>query len=172
MPEYQGVTIPAGTAAWAGQHRQLYLDSGGTQGHIMDITGAGGFAFATHCLIRYIGRKSGRTMINGLCYGSIGGEVVICASKGGALDNPQWYNNILASPSVDFQIATQAFCATWREPEGAERDKIWAFMVDCFPFYAVYQARTTRIIPLVMMQSVAAIPVFSEADLATVAQNI
>jgi hypothetical protein len=38
--------------------------------------------------------------------------------------------------------------------------------------YATYQARTTRIIPLVMMQSVAAIPVFSEADLATVEREI
>jgi deazaflavin-dependent oxidoreductase (nitroreductase family) len=165
VPDIQGVTIPAGTAEWAGQHRKLYLDSGGEQGHVMDITGAGGFPFATHCLIRYVGRKSGRTMINGLCYGSIGGEVVICASKGGAPDNPQWYGNILASPTVDFQIATQAFRATWREPDGAEREKVWAFMVDCFPFYATYQARTPRVIPLLMMKSTEAIPIFSEADL-------
>jgi deazaflavin-dependent oxidoreductase (nitroreductase family) len=165
VPEVQGVTIPAGTAEWAGQHRKLYLDSGGTQGHIMDITGAGGFPFATHCLIRYTGRKSGRTMINGLCYGSIGGEVVLCASKGGAPDNPQWYNNIVASETVDFQIATQAYRATWREPEGVEREKIWAFMVDCFPFYATYQARSSRIIPLLMLKSTEEIPLFSEADL-------
>ena len=38
-------------------------------------------------------------------------------------------------------------------------------MVDCFPFYAEYQTRTTRILPLVMMRATAPIPVFSEADL-------
>jgi hypothetical protein len=38
-------------------------------------------------------------------------------------------------------------------------------MVDCFPFYAVYQTRTQRVIPLVMMKSVAPLPVFSEDDL-------
>jgi deazaflavin-dependent oxidoreductase (nitroreductase family) len=166
VTEIPKITRPAGTAEWAKEHRKLYLCSGGTQGHIMDITGAGGYLFGTHCLIRNKGRKSGRTMINALCYGDIGGEVVICASKGGAATNPQWYYNILASPLIDFQIATQAFRGSWREPKGAERDKVWAFMVDCFPFYAVYQTRTARIIPLLMMKSIEPIPVFSEGDLA------
>jgi deazaflavin-dependent oxidoreductase (nitroreductase family) len=165
VTELPKVTIPAGTVAWVKEHEKLYLLSGGTQGHIMDITGAGGYPFGTHCLIRNKGRKSGRTIINALCYGAIGGEVVICASKGGAEDSPQWYYNILANKTLDFQIATQAFRATWREPQGAEREKVWAFMVDCFPFYAVYQTRTKRLIPLVMMKSIEPLPVFTEADL-------
>jgi deazaflavin-dependent oxidoreductase (nitroreductase family) len=165
VSELPKITIPAGTVAWVKEHRTLYLASGGTQGHIMDITGAGGYAFGTHCLLRNKGRKSGRTMINALCYGAIAGEVVLCASKGGAEDSPQWYHNILASQTVDFQIATQAYRATWREPKGAEREKVWAFMVDCFPFYAVYQTRTKRIIPLVMMKSIEPLAVFSEDDL-------
>jgi deazaflavin-dependent oxidoreductase (nitroreductase family) len=105
-------------------------------------------------------------MIQGLTYGDIGGEVVICASKGGADDNPQWYHNILAGETLDFQIATQAFRAKWREPVGAEREKVWAFMVDCYPFYATYQTKTTRILPLVMMKAIESLPVFTEADLA------
>lgn len=166
MSELQDVTRPAGTFEWVKEHRRLYLRSGGTKGHIMDITGAGGPSFGTHCLIRYQGRKTGKTMIQGLTYGYIGGEVVICASKGGADDSPQWYHNILASETIDFQIATQAFRARWREPKGAERDKVWAFMVDCYPFYATYQTKTTRIIPLVMMKAIEPLPVFSESDLA------
>ena len=43
------------------RHREIYLRSGGTQGHVMDITAIGGHAFTTHCLIRVQGRKSGRT---------------------------------------------------------------------------------------------------------------
>lgn len=165
MSELADITIPAGTGEWAKEHRLLYLRSGGTRGHIMDLTGAGGYPFGTHCLIRYQGRKSGRTMITGLCYGAIGGEVVICASKGGAPDSPQWYNNILASETIDVQIATQAYRAIWREPGGAEREKVWAFMVDCFPFYATYQTHTDRVIPLVMLKAIESVPVFSEADL-------
>src|SRR5580692_1515517 len=130
---------------WVTEHREMYLRSGGTQGHIMDITAVGGHAFATHCLIKYKGRSSGKTFITPLCYGDIGGEVVICASKGGADVHPEWYLNIVAKKEIDCQIAAQAFRATWREPKGAEREKIWAFMCDCFPFYATYQASTKRL---------------------------
>jgi deazaflavin-dependent oxidoreductase (nitroreductase family) len=164
VSDLQPITRPAGTFDWVKEHRRLYLRSGGTQGHIMDLTGAGGFPFGTHLLIRYLGRKSGRTMIQGLSYGAIGGEVVICASKGGADEHPAWYLNIRDSAEVEFQIGTQAFRAGWRIPEGAEHDKVWAFMVDVFPAYATYQASTDRPIPLVMMKAIAPIDVFRETD--------
>lgn len=162
LPE---ITRPAGTAEWGKEHRRLYLLSGGVQGHIMDLTGAGAFTFGTNCLIRYKGRKSGRTMIQGLTYGAYAGEVIICNSRGGSDAPPKWYLNILASETVDFQIATQAYRATWRELEGAERAKVWAYMVDCYPFYGEYQTRTERQLQLIAMKVIEAIPVFSEDDL-------
>lgn len=149
---------------WATQHREMYLESGGAQGHIMDITPVGGRAFATHCMIKYVGRKSGKVFITPLCYADIGGEVVICASKGGADHHPAWYLNLIEQETVDFQVATQAFRGTWREPEGAEREKVWAFMADCHPFYDSYQKATDRVIPLVMMKAVEPIPVFKASD--------
>ncbi len=149
---------------WVSEHREMYLASGGTQGHIMDITAVGGRDFATHCLIKYAGRKSGKIFITPLCYADIGGEVVIVASKGGADHHPDWYLNIREMPQIEFQIATQAFRATWREPEGAEREKVWSFIVDCHPFYASYQASTDRVIPLVMMKAFEPVPVFTAGD--------
>lgn len=152
------------------EHREMYLQSGGARGHIMDITAVGGHPFTTHCMIKYTGRKSGKTFITPLIYGDIGGEVVICASKGGADEHPAWYLNIRESDQVEFQVATQAFRGTWREPQGAERDKVWAFMVDVFPTYASYQASTDRQIPLVMMKAVEEIPVFREDEATGVRQ--
>jgi deazaflavin-dependent oxidoreductase (nitroreductase family) len=146
------------------EHRDLYIKSGGTEGHIVDITPVGGHPFTTHCLIKYKGRKSGKVFITPLIYGDIGGEVVIVASKGGADSHPAWYLNILDSKEIEFQIATQAYRATWREPQGAEREKIWNFMVDVFPSYAKYQASTRRQIPIVMMKPIASVPVFKESD--------
>ena len=46
---------------FAARHREMYLRSGGVQGHVMDIAEVGGHSFTTHCLIRVKGRKSGRT---------------------------------------------------------------------------------------------------------------
>jgi deazaflavin-dependent oxidoreductase (nitroreductase family) len=156
---------------WVVEHREMYLRSGGTQGHIMDITAVGGHQFATHCLIKYKGHKSGKMFITPLCYADIGGEVVICGSKGGADEHPAWYLNIQASNEIEFQIATQAFRATWREPKGPEREKVWAFMQDCFPFYTTYQSSTKRVLPLVMMKVIVPTPVFKESDATGIRQN-
>ena len=97
---------------WMTEHREMYLRSGGVQGHIMDIAAVGGHGFTTHCMIKYVGRKSGKVFITPLIYGDIGGEVVIVASKGGADQHPAWYVNIRDSDEVEFQIGTQAFRAT------------------------------------------------------------
>lgn len=147
---------------WIVEHREMYLQSGGREGHVMDIRPVGGHSFTTHCLIRYTGRKSGKVFITPLIYGDIGGEVVICASKGGADEHPAWYLNIREGTEVEFQIATQAFRGTWREPGEEEREKVWNFMVDVFPAYAGYQSSTDRKIPLVMMKAEEPIPVFTE----------
>ena len=131
----------------------------------MDLRGVGGQAFTTHCLIRLKGRKSGRTLITPLIYGDIGGEVVIVASKGGADQHPDWYVNLRASETVEFQVATQAFRGTWREPEDVERHSIWHFMTEIYPPYLAYQTSTQRRIPVVMMSPRAAIDVFQESDI-------
>lgn len=164
MSNESAEAISAVRRDWVTEHRDMYLRSGGAEGHIMDITAVGGRSFASHCLVKYIGRKSGKIFISPLCYADIGGEVVICASKGGADHHPDWYLNIVAQEEVEFQIATQAFRGTWREPSGAEREKVWAFWVDCHPFYATYQASTQRILPLVMLQATTPIPVFRAND--------
>ena len=164
MSDETATAIRATRTDFMTEHRAMYLRSGGAEGHVMDITAVGGHPFTTHCLIRYTGRKSGKVFITPLIYGDIGGEVVIVASKGGADEHPAWYLNIRDSAHVEFQVATQAFRGTWREPEGAERDKVWAFMVDVFPSYAAYQASTARRIPLVMMKASETIPVFKESD--------
>jgi deazaflavin-dependent oxidoreductase (nitroreductase family) len=98
--------------------------------------------------------------VKALIYGNVGGELVVVASKGGADRHPEWYLNILESATVGVQVATQAFEAAWREPEGAERDAVWSYMVDLFPPYADYQASTSRRIPLVMLKTIRPIEVF------------
>ena len=164
MSNESSAAIRATRNDWVSEHREKYLKSGGVEGHIEDLTPVGGHTFGTHLLLKYIGRKTGKVFITPLCYGDIGGEVVICASKGGADHHPAWYLNLVGKDTVDFQIGTQAFRATWREPEAAEREKVFAFMVDCYPFYANYQASTDRVLPLVMMKGIESIPVFRFDD--------
>ncbi len=165
MSDESSAEIFESAADFIASHLKAYLQSGGAEGHIMDTTHAGGLPFGTHCLIRYKGRKSGKTYAVPLCYGDIGGEVAIIGSKGGADHHPEWYLNLVESPDVDFQIATQAYRATWREADGAEREKVYNFMVEGFPFFDNYRKATDRKIPVILMKAVEEIPVFSESDL-------
>lgn len=150
---------------WISDHLNSYLRSGGAKGHIMDLTQVGGHAFTTNCLIRFPGRKTGNVQIKPLIYGDIGGEIVIVASKGGADHHPEWYLNLRATDHVDVQIATQAYRATWREPEDVERHQIWDFMTKIYPPYITYQRSTSRHIPVVILAPETAIDVFTESDL-------
>jgi deazaflavin-dependent oxidoreductase (nitroreductase family) len=156
---------PPGMHGWQEQHLHRYLQSGGTEGHFYDFSPINGEGYQPICLIKHVGRKTGRTLILPLIYGMVEGEIVIVASKGGSPTHPAWYLNIAAASEVEVQVATQAFRATWREPVDAERQRIWDQMVAIYPPYAEYQESTGRLIPLVLMKPVAAISVFKEAEL-------
>jgi deazaflavin-dependent oxidoreductase (nitroreductase family) len=152
MSDESSATIAAARRDWKTEHLEMYLNSGGVEGHIVDVRDIGGHAFTTTLLLRYTGRKSGKTIVTPLIYGDIDGEVVIVASKGGADHHPAWYLNVKDSRELEFQIGAQAFRASWREPADAEREKVWDFMVGVFPPYKSYQASTERQIPLVMLK--------------------
>ncbi len=93
------------------------------------------------------------------------------ASKDGADTHPERYHNIRTGRHVDVQVATQAWRATWREPEGTERKQVWDLMVGNFPFYADYRNSTDRQIPIVMMTVTEAINVFRKSDATGVRQR-
>jgi deazaflavin-dependent oxidoreductase (nitroreductase family) len=160
----QETTVP-GMYDWQKEHLRRYLRSGGAEGHLYDFEPINGEGYQPTCLVKHVGRKSGQTLVTPLIYGMVEGEIVIVASKGGAPEHPAWYLNIAASSTLEVQVATQAFRATWRQPEASERQWVWDQMVTIYPPYAEYQQATERLIPLVMMKPAATIPVFREADL-------
>ncbi len=161
MGDADAGTVRAARGDWISDHLQAYLESGGSRGHVMDLTEVGGRVFTTHCLIRYRGRTSGDVYVKPLIYGNFGGELVIVASKGGADSHPEWYLNIRASTTIDVQVATQAFEATWREPGDEERHEVWSYMTHLYPPYITYQQSTSRRIPLVMLALSEPIDVFT-----------
>jgi deazaflavin-dependent oxidoreductase (nitroreductase family) len=154
--------IEAARLEWVNTHKRDYIQSGGANGHVMDLREIGGLRFTTHLLLESVGRKSGERRIVPLIYGDTGGEIVVVASKGGADIHPAWYLNLKHTPEVSLQIATQAFRATWREPQGEERASVWAFMDKLYPPYIGYRAATQRQIPLVLFQVGTSIPVFRQ----------
>src|ERR1700727_2615683 len=139
MGDADAAAIRAERGDWVSEHLETYLSSGGARGHILDLSEVGGRALTTHCLIKCRGRKSANVYVRPLIYGNVGGEIVVVASKGGADTHPAWYLNVLESNTIGVQIATQAFEASWREPEAEERRWVWAYKSSLYPTHLAYQ---------------------------------
>lgn len=78
------------------------------------------------------------------------GQYALVASYGGAPKNPAWYANIVANPTVEIQDGPEPHEYTVREVSGAERDEWFARGVEVFAPYAEYQAKTDRLIPVLV----------------------
>jgi deazaflavin-dependent oxidoreductase (nitroreductase family) len=76
---------------------------------------------------------------------------VVIASAAGAPRHPAWYHNLRANPEVTVEVGTAKFQATASEATPAERDTLFARMVEVMPGFADYQKKTTRVIPVVVL---------------------
>ena len=103
-------------------------------------------------LLHNIGAKSGAERINPLVYQALGGNFAVFASKGGAPTNPAWYYNLIANPDVTVEVGTETVAVSARVAEGDERDQIWTRQKQAIPTFANYEAATTRVIPVVVLE--------------------
>ena len=140
---------------WMVEHTNRYLSSGGTEGHLYEMTQPGRPQITVpSLLLTTTGRKSGEKFIFPLFYGETGNGYIIVASKGGAPEHPGWYKNILGNPEVEVQVGTKKLKARARTASGAERAKLWDEAVKFWPPYADYQKKTEREIPVVVLDPV------------------
>ncbi len=75
------------------------------------------------------------------------------ASNGGAPRHPAWFLNLQATPRAMVQDGSKRVTVVAREVSGAERDRLWALIIQMDPVYNVYQRRTTRRIPVVILDA-------------------
>ena len=102
-------------------------------------------------LLTTTGRSSGEPRTTPLIYEADGENYIVIASMGGAPMHPQWYRNLLADPSAEVQVKADHVKVTASEAEGDERARLWALVNEQWPNYDVYQTRTDRVIPLVVL---------------------
>jgi deazaflavin-dependent oxidoreductase (nitroreductase family) len=83
------------------------------------------------------------------------GRYAAVASQGGAPDHPAWYYNQRAHPRVQLQDGPGKWEMTAREVTGSERDQWWERAVAAYPPYAEYQRKTSRVIPVFVLEPAA-----------------
>lgn len=129
------------------EHVRRYIATDGESGHL-----EGG---VTNLVLTHRGRTTGKLYRTGLFYGEDDGRYVLVAS-GSAITHthPQWYRNVVANPEVGVQIRAERFTARARTAQGAERERLWRLMVELAPVYRTYEARSRRVIPVVVLERV------------------
>ena len=135
---------PQALPAWIAEHLKTYQATNGADGHIWNGVPT--------LLLTTTGRKSKQPIVLPLIYGKDGDRYVIVASRGGAPDHPGWYKNLVAQPAVKLQVAADKFAARASTAKGAERTRLWSVMTKLWPAYDEYQTKTTREIPVVILE--------------------
>jgi len=105
-------------------------------------------------LLHHTGAKTGRARINPLGYLTDGDRYVIVASNGGAPTNPAWYHNLNAHPEVTIEVGTDTINTLASEATGGERERLFQAMAARAKQVAEYQAKTDRLIPVIVLAPV------------------
>ncbi|GAB3493524.1 nitroreductase family deazaflavin-dependent oxidoreductase [Flexivirga lutea] len=116
----------------------------------------GPFTGAPVLLLHTTGARSGNERVSPMMYQDLGdGTIAVFASKAGADSNPDWFHNLRANPQVSAEIGTGTQTFTARVAEGDERDAIWSKQKNDYPGFAGYEAKTDRVIPVVILEPAA-----------------
>ncbi|MFF0081801.1 nitroreductase family deazaflavin-dependent oxidoreductase [Streptomyces canus] len=107
-------------------------------------------------LLTATGRRTGEPRTKALIFGRDGGDYLVVASTGGAPKHPSWYLNLLARPRAEIQVKGEHIPVVARTADAADRSRLWRTVVGYWPNYDVYQTRTERLIPVVVLSPTAA----------------
>ncbi len=114
----------------------------------------GPFEGAPLLLLHSTGAKTGAPRVHPMMYQAVGQSFAVFASKAGAPDNPAWFHNLVAHPEAEIEVGDAIVSVRARVSEGAERDRIWEAQKQAYPGFADYEARTDRVIPVVILDPV------------------
>jgi deazaflavin-dependent oxidoreductase (nitroreductase family) len=112
----------------------------------------GQFAGAPLLLLHHKGAKSGTERVNPLVYQAVGGSYAVFASNAGGPNHPAWYHNLIAHPRTRIEVGPETIDVSARVADPEERAAIWARQKQRAPGFADYEARTSRQIPVVLLE--------------------
>jgi len=133
---------------WVRDQVELFENSGGTEGTTQLDTGL------PVIIVTNLGARSGKVRKTPLMRVEHEGRYAAVASMGGAPKNPVWYYNLKANPRVELQDGPKRTDMVARELTGSERAEWWDRAVAAYPPYAEYQTKTSRRIPVFLLEPV------------------
>jgi deazaflavin-dependent oxidoreductase (nitroreductase family) len=131
-------------AEWVRTQVEQYEGSGGTEG--TTLRGMPVIVMTSR------GARSGKLRKTPLMRVEHDGIYAVVASQGGAPTHPRWYFNLVADPHVDLRDGPDVSTRMAREVTGEERELWWERAVAAYPDYQDYQEKTTREIPVFVLE--------------------
>ncbi len=125
-------------------HPKLYRWTGGRIG--------GSIGPMPVLLLTTTGRKTGLSRTRALTYLPHGEDFVVIASVLGEPRHPAWWLNLEADPDATVEVGRERLAVRARQAEGAERETLWNAVVATMPDYEQYRHRTSRRIPVVVLE--------------------
>jgi deazaflavin-dependent oxidoreductase (nitroreductase family) len=112
----------------------------------------GNFEGAPLLLLHSTGARSGQERVTPMMYLAVDDAFAVFASKAGADTNPDWYHNLRAHREARVEVGTETLDVTARVLDPEEREPIWEEQKRRYPGFADYEARTDRVIPVVLLE--------------------
>jgi deazaflavin-dependent oxidoreductase (nitroreductase family) len=106
-------------------------------------------------LLTTTGARSGIARTTPMNYTRTGPGYVVVASKSGAPRDPDWYHNLVAHPDATVEVLGATLPVRARITSGTERERLFDRHTAALPNFAVYQNRTARRLPVVVLEPTA-----------------
>jgi deazaflavin-dependent oxidoreductase (nitroreductase family) len=110
----------------------------------------------TLLLLHTRGARSGAERVNPVAYQRLAEGWAIFATHAGAPRSPDWFHNLVAHPETVIELGTETIPVRARVAAGEERESIWERQKAFYPRFAKYEAQTTRVIPVVVLERLSA----------------
>jgi deazaflavin-dependent oxidoreductase (nitroreductase family) len=124
-------------------HIRAYRETGGEVGYIWNGVPT--------LLLTSTGRRTGQKRTSALIFARDADDYLVVASLAGAPKHPQWYLNLQANLDAEIQVKDQTLGVVARTASAEEKPRLWKIVADVWPNYDVYQSRTDRDIPVVVL---------------------
>jgi F420H(2)-dependent quinone reductase len=124
-------------------HTEAYRRTGGRLGAKVGKT--------TMMLLTTTGRSSGQPRTTPLNCIADGDRYLAIASYGGDDRDPQWFKNLQANPEATIQLGSETIPVHARVATPEEKKTLWPKAVAAYKGYANYQRKTSRDIPVVIL---------------------
>lgn len=105
-------------------------------------------------LLTVTGRKSGVQRTVPLIYLNDDARLVVAAAYAGSDADPAWWLNLQANPDAVVTVRDRTFPVRAALAPPGQREDLWWRLVQMYPYFIGYQQRTSRQIPVVILEPV------------------